>query len=278
MGRSEKMMRTLVALAVVAYASAFAPGAMTGLRLKSAPAVSRRAATAPKMSLDAIEGAQQLLAVAQNVPFVDEVTGEPQGFTAPLNHFASVIGLWVLFALPVWSAAYKQAGCDTPSWFGISQVAEDAPGIGLVAKAAPVYDGPSFREGVEYVFSFVWKPPILIAWKPRADLDRDAMDPARDTVVSSLYKSFGGSTDKSAIYDEEDQLLILSDIVTFEETDLGRRRDAIAEAAGWMTGNPSFGRSLIEYSEQTRKGKRESGTVTISSEELAKLRAEAAKK
>ena len=61
-----------------------------------------------------------------------------------------VIGLWVLFALPVWSAAYKQAGCDTPSWFGISQVAEDAPGIGLVAKAAPVYDGPSFRE--------VWRP------------------------------------------------------------------------------------------------------------------------
>ena len=57
-----------------------------------------------------------------------------------------VIGLWVLFALPVWSAAYKQAGCDTPEWFGISQVAEDAPGIGLIAKAAPEYDGPSFRE------------------------------------------------------------------------------------------------------------------------------------
>jgi hypothetical protein len=57
-----------------------------------------------------------------------------------------VIGLWVLFALPVWSAAYKQAGCDTPEWFGISQVAEDAPGIGLIAKAAPVYDGPTFRE------------------------------------------------------------------------------------------------------------------------------------
>lgn len=57
-----------------------------------------------------------------------------------------VIGLWVLFALPVWSAAYKQAGCDTPEWFGISQVAEDAPGIGLIAKAAPEYDGPTFRE------------------------------------------------------------------------------------------------------------------------------------
>lgn len=43
-------------------------------------------------------------------------------------------------------------------------------------------------QGLDYVFSFVWKPPILIAWKPRADLDREAMDPARDTVVSSLYK------------------------------------------------------------------------------------------
>ena len=59
---------------------------------------------------------------------------------------SQVIGLWVLFALPVWSAAYKQAGCDTPEWFGISQVAEDAPGIGLIAKAAPEYDGPTFRE------------------------------------------------------------------------------------------------------------------------------------
>ena len=43
-------------------------------------------------------------------------------------------------------------------------------------------------QGLEYTLSFFWKPPILIAWKPRADLDRDAMDPARDTVVSSLYK------------------------------------------------------------------------------------------
>lgn len=45
-------------------------------------------------------------------------------------------------------------------------------------------------QGLEYVISFVWKPPILIAWKPRADLDREAMDPARDTVVSSLYKVY----------------------------------------------------------------------------------------
>ena len=257
---------------------AFAPSGMAGLRLKSGAAVSRRAAaTSPKMSLDAVEGAAQLLAAAQNVPFVDEVTGDPQGFTAPVNHFASVIGLWVLFALPVWSAAYKQAGCDTPEWFGISQVAEDAPGIGLIAKAAPEYDGPSFREGLEYVLSFVWKPPILIAWKPRADLDREAMDPARDTVVSSLYKSFGGATDKTAIYDEEDQLLILSEIEELPETPLGQRRNAIAEANGWFSGNPSFGKSLLEYSEETRKGKRDTGTVAISVEELQKLRAEAAK-
>lgn len=38
------------------------------------------------------------------------------------------------------------------------------------------------------------------------------MDPARETVVSSLYKGLGGSLDKTAIYDEEDQLLILSDM------------------------------------------------------------------
>jgi len=267
---------------------AFAPSgvARVGLPLRGNAVSARSARVTPaKMAMDPshiadmAQGAQTFLSSAiENVPFIDEVTGEPQGFTAPKNHFASVIGLWVTFALPVWSAAYKQAGCDTPDWFGVSQVSEDAPGIGLIAKAAPEYNGPNFREGLEYVFSFFWKPPILIAWKPRTDLDRDAMDPARDTVVSSLYKGLGGALDKTAVYDEEDQLLILSDIVTFEETDLGRRRDAIAEAAGWMTGNPSFGRSLIEYSEQTRKGKRESGTVTISSEELAKLRAEAAKK
>jgi hypothetical protein len=256
---------------------AFAPSGMAGLRLKGSAAVSRRSTTAPKMSLEGFDAAAQLLATAQNVPFVDEVTGDPQGFTAPINHFASVIGLWVLFALPVWSAAYKQAGCDTPEWFGISQVAEDAPGIGLIAKAAPVYDGPNFREGLEYVFSFVWKPPILIAWKPRADLDRDAMDPARDTVVSSLYKSLGGASDKQAVYDEEDQLLILSDIEELPETPLGKRRTAIAEANGWFSGNPSFGKSLLEYSEETRKGKRDSGTVAISVEELQKLRAQAAR-
>jgi hypothetical protein len=227
---------------------------------------------------DLAHGAQTFLSGLENVPFIDEVTGEPQGFTAPKNHFVSVIGLWVLFALPVWSAAYKQAGCSTPDWFGVSQVAETAPGIGLIPKAAPEYNGPSFREGLEYVFSFFWKPPILIAWRPRADLNREAMDPARDTVVSKLYKGLGGALDKTAVYDEEDQLLILSDIVTFEPTDLGKRREKQAEDAGLYTGNPAFGLSLIEYSEQTRKGKKQLGTVTISTEELAKLRAEAAKK
>lgn len=36
--------------------------------------------------------------------------------------------------------------------------------------------------------------------------------------------------------------------------------------------------SLIEYSEETKKGKKDFGTVTISAAELAALRAEAAKK
>ena len=44
---------------------AFAPSGMAGLRLKSGSAVSRRpAATSPKMSLDAIEGAHQGFAAA----------------------------------------------------------------------------------------------------------------------------------------------------------------------------------------------------------------------
>lgn len=213
------------------------------------------------------------------IPFVDEVTGEPQGFTAPVNHFGSVIGLWVLFSLPVWAGAYRQAGGTNPEWFGISHVAEDAPGLGLISRATPDYNGPSFREGLEYVLSFAWKPPILIAWKPRADLDVEFMDPARDTVVSSLYKAFGGSSDKAALYDEEDQLLIRSDIEIFPETPLGKRREAIAAAAGWYDGNPSFGKSLLEFAEETRKGSgKQFGTVTISAEELKKLRAEAAKK
>jgi len=35
-----------------------------------------------------------------------------------------VIGLWLLFSLPVWTGAYKQAGGSNPEWFGISHVAE----------------------------------------------------------------------------------------------------------------------------------------------------------
>ena len=139
---------------------------------------------------------------------------------------------------------------------------------------------PAAGEGLAYVFSFLWKPPILIAWRPREvrapprsqaiprfpdpklspalpalsspplrapkffapsaaaprrreaptasapapapashrgaapaqDLDRAAMDPSRDTVVSKLYKGLGGSSDKAAYYDEEDQLLIKSEM------------------------------------------------------------------
>lgn len=59
---------------------------------------------------------------------------------------AQVISLWLLFSLPVWSAAYKQAGADTLDWIGISQVSEDVPGLGAYAKYTPDYDGPTFRE------------------------------------------------------------------------------------------------------------------------------------
>jgi len=275
--------RTAIVLACAGSAAAFAPASVPTLGLRTTAQVSRRAAPSvgPKMVADpsVITDAVQHLSTLDTIPFVDEVTGEPQGFTAPLNHFGSVIGLWVLFSLPVWSGAYRQAGGTNPEWFGISHVAEDAPGLGLISRATPDYNGPTFREGLEYVLSFFWKPPILIAWKPRADLDAEFMDPARDTVVSSLYKAFGGSSDKAALYDEEDQLLIRSDIEIFPETPLGKRREAIAAAAGWYDGNPSFGKSLLEYAEETRKGSgKQFGTVTISAEELKKLRAEAAKK
>mmetsp|Transcript_17317 Transcript_17317/g.43608 ORF Transcript_17317/g.43608 Transcript_17317/m.43608 type:complete len:282 (-) Transcript_17317:463-1308(-) len=274
----------LGAVALAAGAEAFAPGAVsTGARLSLRQASSRKAMAVGPQMLDVstiADGASYLTAAAgvANVPFVDEITGDPQGFTAPLNQFASVIGLWVLFSLPVWSAAYKKAGGQTFDWRGISQVTEDAPGIGAFPRYTPAYDGPSFSEGLAYVFSFLWKPPILILWKPRADLDRAAMDPTRETVVSSLYKGFGGALDKDAYYDEEDQLLILSDIVTFQETELGKRREKVAMDNGWYQGNPSFGKSLIEYSEETKKGQKDFGTVTISADELAALRAEAAKK
>eukprot|EP00283_Hemiselmis_rufescens_P027152 CAMPEP_0173468780 /NCGR_PEP_ID=MMETSP1357-20121228/77024_1 /TAXON_ID=77926 /ORGANISM="Hemiselmis rufescens, Strain PCC563" /LENGTH=373 /DNA_ID=CAMNT_0014437003 /DNA_START=18 /DNA_END=1139 /DNA_ORIENTATION=+ len=266
--------------------SSFSPAPAFGSTLQgplAPPRPTRRAAliTTPKMSLaEGLEGATYLFSAAgvANVPFVDEITGDPQGFTAPVNHFASVIGLWVLFSLPVWSAAYKKAGGKIPAWTGVSQVRDDAPGIGAFPRYTPAYDGPSFSEGLAYVFSFLWKPPILVLWKPRGDLDLATMDPTRETVVSSLYKGFGGALDKDAYYDETDQLLILSDIETFPETELGRRREKIAMENGWYQGNPSFGKSLLEYSEETKKGKKDFGTVTISASELAALRAEAAKK
>jgi hypothetical protein len=52
----------------------------------------------------------------------------------------------------------------------LSRPPQDAPGLGLISRASPDYNGPNFREGLEYVLSFAWKPPILIAWKPRAVL------------------------------------------------------------------------------------------------------------
>ena len=73
-------------------------------------------------------------------------------------------------------------------------------------------------------------------------------------------------------------MLLAAPSEVLPETPLGARRNAIAEANGWFTGNPSFGKSLLEYSEETRKGKRDTGTVAISVEELQTLRAEAAKR
>ncbi len=51
------------------------------------------------MALEGIEAAQYILGAVPNVPFVDEITGEPQGFTAPLTHFGSVISVWVSVSL-----------------------------------------------------------------------------------------------------------------------------------------------------------------------------------
>jgi hypothetical protein len=91
---------------------AFAPSGMAGLRLKGSAAVSRRSTTAPKMSLEGFDAAAQLLATAQNVPFVDEVTGDPQGFTAPINHFASVSFPACLSPFSFsWPAAYTDSCC-----------------------------------------------------------------------------------------------------------------------------------------------------------------------
>jgi hypothetical protein len=194
-----------VGLALVAGAEAFAPSGMatTGARLALRQTSARQSGlVGPKMmDVNSVaDGAQAIIAAAgvANVPFVDEVTGDGAGFTSPLSHFGSVISLWILFSLPVWSAAYKKAGGDSPEWFGVSQVTADAPGIGAFPRYTPDYNGPAFSEGLAYVFSFVWKPPILIAWKPRGDLDRATMDPTRETVVSSLYKGLGGALDKTA--------------------------------------------------------------------------------
>jgi hypothetical protein len=63
-----------------------------------------------------------------------------------------VIGLWALFALPVWSAAYKQAGAQNPEWTGASHVREDIPGLGLVTRAAPEWDGPTFGTIADLIY------------------------------------------------------------------------------------------------------------------------------
>ena len=80
--------------------------AATGARMR--PAVRKGVS----MSME-VDGAQFLLSAVQNVPFVDELTGEPQGFTSPVNHFLSVIGLWVRGTIHRvacrWSACFKQS-------------------------------------------------------------------------------------------------------------------------------------------------------------------------
>ena len=91
-----------LAVAVAPTADAFtSPSSMmvsSKARLNAAASARMRPAvrkSGVKMSAEAFEGAQAVLSAVQNVPFVDELTGEPQGFTAPLNHFASVLSLWV---------------------------------------------------------------------------------------------------------------------------------------------------------------------------------------
>jgi hypothetical protein len=88
-------MRVLALGLCLAGAHAFAPsGLMPGARMPlRAVSAARKVAVAPKMAMDVnslADGAQALMAAVPNVPFVDEITGEPQGFTAPLTHFGSV--------------------------------------------------------------------------------------------------------------------------------------------------------------------------------------------
>jgi hypothetical protein len=93
----------LVKLAVLCLgassALAFAPSSFVPAKGRASPAVTRHSARSKattKMALEGIETAQYILGAVPNVPFVDEITGEPQGLTAPLTHFGSVISLWVM--------------------------------------------------------------------------------------------------------------------------------------------------------------------------------------
>lgn len=78
---------------------AFAPAgvARVGMPLRGKSVSARSARVTPaKMAMDPsqlshiADGAQTFLSTLDTVPFIDEVTGEPQGFTSPKNHFASV--------------------------------------------------------------------------------------------------------------------------------------------------------------------------------------------
>ena len=87
--------RTAIVLACAGSAAAFAPGAVPALGLRRSAQVTRGRASpsvGPKMMVDpsVISDAVQHLSTMETIPFIDEVTGDPQGFTAPVNHFASV--------------------------------------------------------------------------------------------------------------------------------------------------------------------------------------------
>lgn len=86
--------RSALVLACAGTAAAFAPGAVPALGLRSTAQVTRRATASvgPKMLADpsVISDAIQHLSTMETIPFIDEVTGDPVGFTAPVNHFGSV--------------------------------------------------------------------------------------------------------------------------------------------------------------------------------------------
>jgi hypothetical protein len=93
----------LLSLLLSPAANAFAPSPLSTMQFSRA-AVSAGGRLRPavrkgvSMSMESVEGVQFLLSAVENVPFVDELTGAPQGFTAPVNHFLSVIGLWVRYS------------------------------------------------------------------------------------------------------------------------------------------------------------------------------------